>query len=71
MTTITQLFQQAFDKAEQETADMFGGQACSMTDKFGQDTCPICFFRLRVKEHLGLSINYGNPDDHDGVAPTL
>ena len=44
----------AFQKAEQDTAEMFDGQTCSMTDIHGEDTCPICFFRMQAKKYLGI-----------------
>lgn len=47
---------EAFNRAEGETAEFFNGQTCSLRDKEGHDTCPICYFRLRVKEHLGIGV---------------
>ncbi len=44
----------AFTKAEQETATHFDGATCSMPTIDGDETCPICYFRGRVKVHLGL-----------------
>lgn len=44
----------AFQAAEQETAEQYGGQTCGMLDKDEKFTCPICYFRQRVKAHLGL-----------------
>lgn len=46
--------QLAFDVAESETAHQFKGQTCTMIDKDGYHSCPICFFRRRVKAHLGI-----------------
>jgi hypothetical protein len=54
MQTLLDVLNQAFDKAEQETADQYRGHTCTMTDKDDNDTCPICYFRQRVKVHLGL-----------------
>jgi len=51
--TLSQI-QAAFDKAEQETADHFKGQTCSMIDRDGYHACPICHFRRLVKVHLGI-----------------
>lgn len=42
----------AFDKAEQETADMFMSATCSMPTKDGDNTCPIYYFRKRTRAHL-------------------
>jgi hypothetical protein len=44
--------QAAFSQAETETAHQFNMQTCNMTDIDGSDTCPICYFRKRVKHHL-------------------
>lgn len=58
---LTQIFQlealnHAFGLAENETAEQFGGKTCSLVDKDGNSTCPICFFRIRVKHHLGFGV---------------
>ncbi len=45
---------QIFDTAETETAAEFEGRTCSMLNRYGEETCPICYFRQRVKEHLRL-----------------
>jgi len=42
----------AFDIAEQHTANQFDGKTCTMHDKNGDDVCPICYFRIEVKEWL-------------------
>lgn len=44
--------QKAFDVAEQETAEHFNGQTCSMESVDGENECPICDFRIRVKNIL-------------------
>ena len=41
-----------FDIAETETAHRFQDQTCSMKDKEGNEPCPICDFRQRVKARL-------------------
>jgi hypothetical protein len=50
--------QKAFDTAEVETAYEFDSQTCGMRDKEEKITCPICFFRMKVKEHLGILGGY-------------
>lgn len=47
----------AFNRAEEETAAQFNSQTCSMPDKDGDHTCPICFFRKRAKFYMGLDVN--------------
>lgn len=47
-----EMIDEAFDEAERETAKMFDGQTCVMTDVNGEERCPICYFRSRVKAHL-------------------
>lgn len=42
----------AFDRAENETAQRFRNQTCSMEDIEGVQTCPICYFRRSVLSHL-------------------
>ncbi len=54
MPTIADVLALAFDKAEMETARMYNGHTCSMKNINGEEDCPICYFRKRVKEHLGL-----------------
>lgn len=49
--TIQQL-NDAFNKAENETAEQYNKQTCSLKDKDGDETCPICFFRQRVRAHI-------------------
>jgi hypothetical protein len=44
----------AFDKAEQDTAQQYNSQTCSLEDVDGNQTCPICFFRQKVKGYLEL-----------------
>lgn len=44
----------AFDLAEHETSAHFAGHTCSIKNKDGKSECPICYFRLRAKHHLGL-----------------
>lgn len=44
----------AFDLAEDETARQYSERTCSLMDKDGNETCPICFFRQRVKNHLKI-----------------
>ena len=44
----------AFNLAEEDTAKQFTSQTCSLTNKDGENECPICFFRRKVKEHLGI-----------------
>lgn len=44
----------AFDRAEQETADHFNQQTCALDNKDGVPECPICFFRIQVRKHLGM-----------------
>lgn len=51
--SLTEL-QEAFDRAEQATAEHFDGQTCSMTNIHGEQECPICFFRKMVKNYLGI-----------------
>lgn len=51
-TVYVDLLNTALDKAELDVAEMYGGQLCSMRDIHGDDTCPICYFRIRFKEHL-------------------
>lgn len=48
--------QSAFDKAENETAEQFKSQTCTMEDKDGNHTCPICYFRRRVKHYMGIEL---------------
>lgn len=43
---------QAFGLAENDTAEHFNSQTCSMVNKDGESECPICYFRQRVKHHL-------------------
>lgn len=45
--------QEAFDKSEDETARQFENRSCTIKDKDGKDSCPICFFRGKVKEKIG------------------
>jgi hypothetical protein len=52
--TLDQL-NQAFDKAEGETAHQFNSQTCSLEDRDGKQTCPICYFRQQVKKYLGIA----------------
>lgn len=44
----------AFDKAENITAAHFNSQACSMLSVDGKHECPICYFRIQVKDLLGV-----------------
>jgi hypothetical protein len=44
----------AFNLAEEDTAKQFTSQTCSLTNKDGESECQICFFRRKVKEHLGI-----------------
>lgn len=46
------LLSMAFERAENETAEQFNQQTCSMVNKEGASECPICFFTKRVKAHL-------------------
>lgn len=48
----------AFNKAENETAEQFASRTCSIEDKNGEHTCPICYFRKRVRAHLGIVLPY-------------
>lgn len=43
---------QAFDVAESETSNQYNKQTCTMKDIDGNETCPICYFRARVKNNL-------------------
>ena len=47
----------AFIAAEQETAKHFNGQTCAMKTKDGNETCPICYFHIAYKKHLGIDAN--------------
>lgn len=49
--------QAASDKAEQDTATRYNSQTCSLQDVDGNHTCPICYFRQRVKVYLGIYID--------------
>lgn len=42
----------AFNEAEMATAHEFEGGTCSMLTRLGENTCPICYFRIRVREYL-------------------
>ena len=57
----------AFDRAEAETSEKFAGATCSIKDKDGIETCPICWFRIRTKAALGVkpdktAVCHGNLD---------
>lgn len=52
--TLKDRLQIAFDLAEHDTSSHFEGRTCSMENKDGKSECPICYFRLRTKHHLGL-----------------
>lgn len=59
ITVTLEQLNSAFDKAENETADQYNSQVCSMNDRDGNDTCPICYFRQQVKKHLGIEVSEG------------
>lgn len=46
--------QHAFNLAEEDTANEFEGRTCSLLNRHGEETCPICYFRARVHERLRL-----------------
>lgn len=57
----------AFDIAESETANWFNGHTCVMENKKGDQECPICFFRRRVKHILGLKVQWSQ--EHNANNP--
>lgn len=47
---------EAFHTAENMTATHFNSQTCSMLSVDDKHECPICYFRISVKQLLGIKI---------------
>lgn len=48
---------EAFNNAEAETSVYYNHQTCSLIDVTGSGSCPICTFRIKVKQHLNKQFN--------------